>query len=147
MTTKRKILSKPVFIPMIAGALFAGQLAFGEARWSDERAMTDQVIINMDADTTMVLTQRSSDPSMFGTIADLWDLQFADEQGEISGGTFVTAFRQRDLLILRQVEGDKKVTIDFSAEHAYVDRGYSAVETFSDIELISTDMPFGRARG
>ena len=84
---------------------------------------------------------------MFGTIADLWDLQFADEQGEISGGTFVTAFRQRDLLILRQVEGDKKVTIDFSAEHAYVDRGYSAVETFSDIELISTDMPFGRARG
>lgn len=93
MTTKRKILSQPVFIPMIAGALFA------------------------------------------------------DEQGEISGGTFVTAFRQRDLLILRQVEGDKKVTIDFSAEHAYVDRGDSAVETFSDIELISTDMPFGRARG
>ena len=108
--------------------------------------MADQVIINMDAETTMVLTQRSSDLSMFGTIADLWDLQFADDDGEISGGTFVTAFRQRDLLILRQVEGDKKVTIDFSAEHAYVDRGDSAVETYSDIELISTDAPMGLTR-
>ena len=98
-----------------------------------------QIIINMDANSAMVLTQRDSDPSHFGTIADLWDLQFADEEGEMSGGTFVTAFRQRDLLILRQVNGDKKVTVDFSAEHAYVDRGDNAVETYSDIELISND--------
>ena len=146
MTTKRKILSQPVFIPMVTGALFADRRAFGETRWPDEPAMAEQVIINMDAETTMVLTQRSSDLSMFGTIADLWDLQFADDDGEISGGTFVTAFRQRDLLILRQVEGDKKVTIDFSAEHAYVDRGDSAVETYSDIELISTDAPMGLTR-
>lgn len=146
MTTKRKILSQPVFIPMVTGALFADQRAFGETRWPDEPAMADQVIINMDAETTMVLTQRSSDLSMFGTIADLWDLQFADDDGEISGGTFVTAFRQRDLLILRQVEGDKKVTIDFSAEQTYVDRGDSAVETYSHIELISTDAPMGLTR-
>lgn len=49
MTTKRKILSQPVFIPMVTGALFADQRAFGETRWPDEPAMADQVIINMDA--------------------------------------------------------------------------------------------------
>ena len=139
MSTKARIMSQPVFIPALAHAFFAGHSGLGDMLLSERRAVTDQIIINMDANSAMVLTQRDSDPSRFGTIADLWDLQFADEEGEMSGGTFVTAFRQRDLLILRQVNGDKKVTVDFSAEHAYVDRGDNAVETYSDIELISND--------
>jgi hypothetical protein len=100
--------------------------------------VTDQIIINTDGSSAMVLTQRNNNPARFGTIADLWDLQFADDEGEVSGGTFVTAFRQGDLLILRQINGDKKVTVDFSAEHAYVDRGDNSVETYADIELISS---------
>ena len=140
MSTKARIMSQPGFIPMIAGALFAGHIGLGEVLSSKQKPVTDQIIINMDAETTMVLTQRGSDPSTFGTIADLWDLQFADDEGEMTGGTFVTAFRQRDLLILRQVNGDKKVTVDFSAEHAYVDKGDNAVETYADIELISSEV-------
>jgi len=139
MSTKARIMSQPVFIPAFADAFFAGHSGLGDMLLTERRAVTDQIIINMDANSAMVLTQRDSDPSHFGTIADLWDLQFADEEGEMTGGTFVTAFRQRDLLILRQVNGDKKVTVDFSAEHAYVDRGDNAVETYSDIELISND--------
>ena len=137
MTNRSKILSKPLFLPVLAGALFASHLTFADCLQSISHAATDQVIINTDTDTTMVLTQRSTEPERFGTLADLWDLQLADDNGELAGGTFVTAFRQGDLLILRQVNGDKKVTIDFSAELAYVDRGNQDVETFSDIELIS----------
>ena len=137
MTNRSKILSKPLFLPVLAGALFASHLAFADCLQSISHAATDQVIINTDTDTTMVLTQRSTEPERFGTLADLWDLQLADDNGELAGGTFVTAFRQGDLLILWQVNGDKKVTIDFSAELAYVDRGNQDVETFSDIELIS----------
>lgn len=137
MTNRSKILSKPLFLPVLAGALFASHLAFADCLQSISHAATDQVIINTDTDTTMVLTQRSTEPERFGTLADLWDLQLADDNGELAGGTFVTAFRQGDLLILWQVNGDKKVTVDFSAELAYVDRGNQDVETFSDIELIS----------
>ena len=139
MSTKARIMSQPVFIPALADAFFAVHSGLGDMLLTERRAVTDQIIINMDANSAMVLTQRDSDPYRFGTIADLWDLQFADEEGEMTGGTFVTAFRQRDLLILHQVNGDKKVTVDFSAEHAYVDRGDNAVETYSDIELISND--------
>jgi len=138
MTTRSRILNRPLLVPMLAAVLFTSQLAFGNSLSQINKPVTDQVIINADAETTMVLTQRSQDPSRFGTLADLWDLQLADQAGEVAGGTFVTAFRQGDLLILRQVSGDKKITIDFSAEHAYVDRGDKAVETYSDIELITS---------
>ena len=139
MSTKARIMSQPVFIPMFAGTLFDGPLGLGKSLGSEPRSVADQIIINTDANAAMVLTQRTNDPSRFGTIADLWDLQFADEDGEVMGGTFVTAFRQGDLLILRQINGDKKVTVDFSAEHAYVDRGDNAVETYADIELTTNE--------
>lgn len=139
MTNRSKILSKPLLIPALASTVFAGHMAFFADLPGMSRHTTDQVIINTDAQTTMVLTQRGTDPARFGTIADLWDLQLADDHGEVAGGTFVTAFRQGDLLILRQINGDKKITVDFSAEHAYVDRGNAAVESYSDIELISSD--------
>lgn len=139
MSTKARIMSQPLFIPMFAGTVFDGHLDLGKNLGSAPRSVTDQIIINTDGSSAMVLTQRNNNPARFGTIADLWDLQFADDEGEVSGGTFVTAFRQGDLLILRQINGDKKVTVDFSAEHAYVDRGDNSVETYADIELISSE--------
>lgn len=132
-------MKKHILFPMVAGALFAGQLAFGDRIETIDSYATNQVIINMTTDSAMVLTQRDFDPAMFGTIADLWDLELEGDDGEVASSTFVTAFRQRDLLILKEVNGDKKVTIDFSAEHAYVDTGANMVETYADIELIDTD--------
>ncbi|MGB1146378.1 MAG: hypothetical protein ACPG4M_00685 [Alphaproteobacteria bacterium] len=134
-------MKKHILFPMVAGALFAGQLAFGDRIETIDSYATNQVIINMTTDSAMVLTQRDVDPAMFGTIADLWDLELEGDDGEVASSTFVTAFRQRDLLILKEVNGDKKVTIDFSAEHAYVDTGANMVETYADIELIDTDEP------
>ena len=132
-------MKKHILFPMVAGALFAGQLAFGDRIETIDSYATNQVIINMTTESAMVLTQRDVDPAMFGTIADLWDLELEGDDGELALSTFVTAFRQRDLLILKEVNGDKKVTIDFSAEHAYVDTGKNMVETYADIELIDTD--------
>lgn len=132
-------MKKHIFLPMVAGALFASQLAFGDRFETIDSYATNQVVINMTADSAMVLTQRGDDPTAFGTLADLWDLELAGEDGTTTTATFVTAFRQRDLLILKEVNGGKKVTIDFTAEHAYVDSGENMVETYADIELIDTD--------
>ena len=111
--------------------------------WLASRSRTSttasQVLITMDEERTMVLSQRTGNPLLFGTLADLWELQVADTHGEWDEGVFVTAFRQGDLLILRQVNGDKRVTIDFSAEHAYVDHGDGAVESFDTMEVVDGD--------
>lgn len=132
-------MKKYILFPMVAGALFAGQLAFGDRIEAIDSYATNQVVINMTEDSAMVLTQRDVDPAVFGTIADLWDLELESDDGAQASSTFVTAFRQRDLLILKEVNGGKRVTIDFSAEHAYVDAGDNRVETYADIELIDTD--------
>ena len=126
---------QPVMIP--TPAPLGASLSEGAAL----RRGPSQVLITVDADSTMVLSQRTAHPAMFGTLADLWDLQVADAFGEWDEGIFVTAFRQGDLMILRQVNGDKRITIDFSAEHAYVDHGDGAVQSFDEIEMLDDEVP------